>query len=70
MKNILFWKNETSDQSVAELKEASIPHLIPFVQGEPGKPYPCMIVLPGAGANSAPSGLNGRDFKKEQNDEI
>ena len=49
MKNILIWKNEASDQTVAELKSQNVPHLVPFVQEEPGSPYPCMIVLPGGG---------------------
>ena len=49
MKNILFWKNETTDQTAAELKAENSSHLIPFVQEEPGTPYPCMIVLPGGG---------------------
>jgi acetyl esterase/lipase len=49
MRNILFWKNETTDQSAEELKAANIPHLIPFVQKEAGAPYSCVIVLPGGG---------------------
>lgn len=49
MKNILFWKNEETNQSDTELKGGNIPHLIPFVQEEDGGPYPCMIVLPGGG---------------------
>lgn len=67
MKNILFWKNETTDQTAAALKAENIPHLIPFVQEESGKPYPCMIVLPGGGyeglsaqeANPVAGWLNG-----------
>ena len=67
MQNKLLWKDEESDQSVAELKAANVPHLIPFVQEEPGSPYPCMIVLPGGGyeglsaqeANPVAGWLNG-----------
>ena len=40
MQNILFWENEGADQTAEELKAENIPHLIPFVQEEPGRPYP------------------------------
>lgn len=67
MKNILFWKDFLSDKSMEELKAANTPHLIPFVQKEPGEPYPCVIVLPGGGyqglspqeANPVAGWLNG-----------
>ncbi|MDF7825497.1 alpha/beta hydrolase [Pontiellaceae bacterium B12227] len=48
-RNILYWQNEVSDLSTAELKQDNVPHLVPFLQQEPGEPYPCVIVLPGGG---------------------